>query len=102
MGERLACTEEVAGSTPARSTIVDKKGTKMKVSTNVPCANECMVGKPVKMSGKVVGKIVSVEGNKVIYDIHDRKAQRRIMEGKEPGYTISSLHKGGPSGGVIA
>lgn len=70
----------------------------MKISAEVPYANECLLGKPVKIDGKVVGKVVSVEGNKVTSDIYDLKTYKRVVDGKVPGYSIGiseGLSKGG-------
>lgn len=64
----------------------------MKVSTEVPFANECMVGKPVRIENRIVGKIVSVEGTKVVYDIHDKEAYQNLT--KKEGFSMGTSNGG--------
>jgi hypothetical protein len=64
----------------------------MKVSTNMNFANKALIGKPVRMENRAVGKVVSVKGTKVVSEIHDSKILKKIMDGKISGYSMGALY----------
>lgn len=60
----------------------------MKLCAEFPYADKCLIGKPVRVDGTAVGRVVSVDGNQVVSEIDDTELCERIRNNELRGYSI--------------